>query len=171
MMRCVILCLTVIASLITQTDRNSRLKITLKRSDDRSQIEVRDGTATVSLHSPSGISQAEIECMGERWPERLVLKLHLRGLESLALANGHTTIHASISSTGGGVRVWKDQDEETRLSDEHPLMLKIVGQTNDGKATTAIPLQDGYFEIVLPKAFFQDTPKSISVKWIDFYRN
>jgi hypothetical protein len=171
MMRCAILCSVVIATLTTQTDGGPRLKLTLKRADDRSQIEVQDGTATVSLHSPFGISQAEMECLGERWPERLVLKLHLRGLESLALANGRTTIHASVSSTGGGVRVWKDQDEETLLSDDHPLMLKIVGNTNAGKATTAIPLKDGYFEVVLPQPFLQDNPKSITVKWIDFYRN
>ena len=32
------------------------------------------------------------------------------------------------------------------------------------------PLKDGYFEMQLSKAFFEDNPKSITLNWIDFYR-
>jgi hypothetical protein len=42
--------------------------------------------------------------------------------------------------------------------------------SDDGKPATTIPLNDGYFEIQLPKALFEDNPKSITVNWIDFYR-
>ncbi len=40
----------------------------------------------------------------------------------------------------------------------------------DGKPTNSIPLIDGYFEMQLPKAMFDDNPKSITISWIDFYR-
>jgi hypothetical protein len=30
--------------------------------------------------------------------------------------------------------------------------------------------KDGYFEMALPKAFFEGNPKSITLNWIDFYR-
>ena len=39
------------------------------------------------------------------------------------------------------------------------------------KPAKDIPLKDGYFELQLPKAFFKDNPKSITVNWIDFYQN
>jgi hypothetical protein len=34
-----------------------------------------------------------------------------------------------------------------------------------------LPLKDGYFEINLPRAFFEGSPKEITMGWIDFYRN
>ena len=42
--------------------------------------------------------------------------------------------------------------------------MRIVG----GEET--IPLRDGYFELQLPKMFFKDNPRSITLSWIDFYR-
>jgi hypothetical protein len=47
--------------------------------------------------------------------------------------------------------------------------IKMVG--GDGKPTKNIPLKDGYFEMQLPRAFFEDNPKSITANWIDFYRD
>lgn len=47
--------------------------------------------------------------------------------------------------------------------------IRMVG--NDGKPAKTIPLKDGYFEMQLPKAFIEENPKSITVNWIDFYRN
>ena len=34
-----------------------------------------------------------------------------------------------------------------------------------------LPLKDGYFEMTLPRAFFEGNPMTITVAWIDFYRN
>ncbi|MFM9069288.1 MAG: hypothetical protein ACKOUR_18440 [Planctomycetota bacterium] len=42
---------------------------------------------------------------------------------------------------------------------------------SDGQPAKTIPLQDGYFEMQLPKAFIAGNPKSITLNWIDFYRN
>jgi hypothetical protein len=42
---------------------------------------------------------------------------------------------------------------------------------SDGKPAKTIQLKDGYFELQLPNAFFGGNPKSITLNWIDFYRN
>jgi len=41
----------------------------------------------------------------------------------------------------------------------------------DGKTAKAIPLKSGYFEVALPKTFFEENPKAIMLNSIDFYRN
>ena len=46
--------------------------------------------------------------------------------------------------------------------------VRIVG--GDGKPAKELPLQDGYFEVTLPRAFFDGNPKSITLNWIDFFR-
>ena len=48
------------------------------------------------------------------------------------------------------------------------MAIRMVG--SDGKPAKDIPLKDGYFEMQLSKAFFEDNPKSITLHWIDFYR-
>ena len=47
--------------------------------------------------------------------------------------------------------------------------IRIVG--GDGKPAKELPPKDGYFEVALPKAFFEGNPQSITLNWIDFYRN
>jgi len=40
----------------------------------------------------------------------------------------------------------------------------------DGKPSTDYPLKDGYFEVAVPAALLRDQPKTLTLKWIDFYR-
>jgi len=40
----------------------------------------------------------------------------------------------------------------------------------DGKPAKELPLKDGYFEVALPRAFFEGNPKAITLNWIDCYR-
>jgi hypothetical protein len=42
--------------------------------------------------------------------------------------------------------------------------------TGEGKPVRELPLKDGYFEMALPRAFFEGNPKSITLNGIDFYR-
>ena len=69
------------------------------------------------------------------------------------------------------VRLWKDGKEDAPLDAKSPYWMEIRIVGGDGKPAKEIPLKDGYFEMPLPKAFFEGNPKSITVNWIDFYRN
>lgn len=68
------------------------------------------------------------------------------------------------------VRRWRDGKEDANLDEKSPFWadIRIVG--GDGKPAKEIPLKDGYFEMTLPQAFFDNNPKSITLNWIDFYR-
>jgi hypothetical protein len=153
-------------------DNPSKFKITTKRKDDT--VEVRGGKdkAVFAVKSPFGISRAVIEREGEKWPDAVVLRLHLKGLENFRAANGKATLDAAVSIEEGKpkVRMWKDGKEDAPLDEKSPLWtdFRIVG--GDGKPAKELPLKDGYFEMALPKAFFEGNPKSITLDWIDFYR-
>ncbi|MFO1044404.1 MAG: hypothetical protein U0941_21745 [Planctomycetaceae bacterium] len=151
----------------------SPFKITTKRDTDRVDVDVKSGKAEISIRSPFGISQANIVRVGKSWPEVVTLKLHLKGLEKFSVSNGNVTIHAAVSSSdpASRVRVWKDNAENVPVDDESPYWLDLRMIGSDGKPTKSIPLQEGYFEIRLPKPLFEGNPASISVDWIDFYRN
>lgn len=148
------------------------LSVKTKRADDTVAIQRDGGKTAVLIRSPYGISQAVIERSGEEWPASIVLKLQLKGLSHLRLANGKTILEAAVSAQDEklSVRVWKDQAEDSPLDPSSRYWIKVRLLGHDGKPVKTIPLKDGVFELILPEAFFKDNPKSITVDWIDFYR-
>jgi hypothetical protein len=151
----------------------AQFKITTKRKDDTVEIQADKDKTLFIIKSPFGISQAVIKREGEKWPDAVALRLHLKGLESFRASNGTVTLDASVAiqKEKVKVRLWKDGREDTPLDEKSPFWTatSIVG--GDGKPAKELPLKDGYFEFVLPGAFFEGNPKSITVNWIDFYRN
>jgi hypothetical protein len=147
-------------------------KITTRRQDDSVEVRADKDRAVFDVRSPSGISQAVIERQDDAWPKVVVLRLHLKGLESFRASNGTVRVDAAVSMGEGKtqVRLWKDGKEDAPLDGKSPFWTesRIVG--GDGNPAKELPLKDGYFEMTLPRAFFEGNPKSITLNWIDFYR-
>lgn len=165
--------LVVLAVTVTTTAADDTLpfKITTKRDNDTVEVRVDKEKTAFIVKSPFGISDAVIERKGEKWPDAVVLLLHLKGLESFQVTNDEVKLEVSVSSQDGNVRLWKDGKDESPLDAKSSLWMEIRMVGHDGKPTRAIPLKDGYFEMQLPKVFFEDNPKTITMNWIDFYRN
>ncbi len=147
-----------------------QFKITTKRDNDKVEVKVEKNKTIFSVHSPSGISQTVIERTHGTWSDIVMLRLHLKGLENFNVSNGKVTLEAAVSSQDGNVRLWKDGKEDSTLDSKSPYWIEIRMVSDVGKEATTIPLKDGYFEMQLPKTFFEGNPKSITVNWIDFYR-
>lgn len=155
---------------VSACEDGSPFKITAKRDDDKVEVKVEEGKAHFSVQSPFGISQVIIERIDNNWPDVVTLRLHLKGLENLKVTNGKDALEAAVSSHDGKVRLWKDGKEDSLLDAKHPFWMEIRMFRMDGKRVKSIPLEDGYFEMQLPKALFEENPKSITLNWIDFYR-
>jgi hypothetical protein len=152
-------------------DKAPPFKITTKRDNDTVEVRADKEKTVFIVKSPFGISSAIIERNGEKWPDAVVLRLHLTGLENFRVTNDNLKLEASVSSQNGIVRLWKDGKEDSPLDAKSPFWMGIRMIGGDGKPAKTIPLKEGYFEMTLPKAFFEGNPKSITVNWIDFYRN
>jgi hypothetical protein len=153
-------------------DQHAKFKITTKRKDDSVEVKVEKDRAVFSVKSPFGISQAVIERQEATWPKAVVLRLHLRGLSSFRASNGKFRVDAAVSVQDGKlkVRMWKDGKEDAPLGEKSPLWMEVHAVGGDGKPGRAIPLRGGYFEVRLPRAFFEGNPGAITLNWIDFYR-
>ena len=121
---------------------------------------------------PLGISRAVLERLGDTWPEIVVLRLHLKGLEGFRASSGLVTLDAAVSIPQGRrrVRLWRDGKEDAPLDEGSPFWMDIRIIGGDGRPARELPLKDGYFEMTLPRVFFEGNPKSITLDWIDFYR-
>ena len=102
----------------------------------------------------------------------MVLRLYLKGLERFRASNGKVRLDAAVSIQDGKlkVRLWKDGKADTPLNEKSPFWMDVRIVSGDGKPARELPLKDGYFEVALPRAFFEGNPKSITLNWIDFYR-
>jgi hypothetical protein len=167
-----LLALAVAATTACADDPSPKFKITTKREDDSVKIRTDRDKTVFDVKSPFGISQAVIEREGETWPDAVTLRLYLKGLESFRASNGKVRVDAAVSIQDGKVklRLWKDGKEDAPLDEKSPLWLDVRIVGGDGKLARELPLKDGYFEVALPRAFFEGNPKSITVNWIDFYR-
>jgi len=154
------------------SDQPAKFKITTKRKDDSVEVRSERDKTVFDVKSPFGISQAVIERQVDTWPKAVVLRLHLKSLERFRASNGKVTVDAAVSSQDGKlkVRLWKDGKEDAPLNEKSPFWMDIRIVGGDGKPAKELPLKGGYFEVALPRAFFEGNPKSITLNWIDFYR-
>lgn len=148
--------------LVAQTgNKLAAAEVKLINGHAKTRFIVRGGT---------GIGRVTVQRLDDHWPDRVFLRLHLRGMESLQVSNEHVTLRWSIPSVTAGRRralMSSTEDGARRRissSDPHYVPVRLVAET------TQIPLHDGYFEVLLPATLFKGDPDAVSIHWIDFYR-
>src|SRR4029077_14222709 len=97
-------------------------EVTTKRADDAVVVQSDKDKTVFSVKSPFGISQAVIEREGEKWPDAVMLRLHLNGLSSFRASNGTVRVDAAVSIEEGKakLRMWKDGKEDALLDEKSP---------------------------------------------------
>jgi len=158
----------------------SAYSVQLRREDDACDITASGDQALFSIQSPTGISKAVIERKAEKWPARVVVRLHLKGLENFRADNGKVVLEAAVPSRGEKLESHQSRqdlaeakgpaEEPSEIKPGDPDWMDIRAYTTGGEAAKGIPLDKGYFDIVLPPRFFEENPRSITLNWIDFYR-
>ncbi|MCZ2343403.1 MAG: hypothetical protein LC104_16660 [Bacteroidales bacterium] len=139
--------------------------------DDRVTAQHTANQVVFSIRSPSGIGRTAIPRPRGGWPESVVLRLHLKGLEFFSVKNDTLTLAAAVSSQDGKARIWQEGQEHQPLDAQSPLWFPIRGFGPDGKPVRGLPPDKGYWELQLPRSFLKQKPDVLAVRWIDFYRN
>ncbi len=153
-------------------DPPTRFSVTTRKADDTVAVGGDRERTTFDIKSPSGISRAVVERTDDAWPKAVVVRLHLKGLESLKVSAGTVAVGAAAGVRDGKAeaRQWELSKDETPLAPDDPRRLTIRVLDKAGRPATGIPLDGGHFEVTLPAAFLRANPKALTVEWIDFYR-
>jgi hypothetical protein len=146
----------------------SAFESTTKKTEDQVEVETKEGTAIFTFRCPTGIGGATISIKDGKWPEKVILRLRGKGLESLTVSNGKIKLSGSVLSHSGNTKRLYLTKEGKDGEREPGTEIKVLDST--GKLVTGLPGNDGYFETTLPKALLEGQPKSLVVEWIDFYR-
>jgi len=137
-------------------------------------VDEKEGRTIVDVRSAIGIGRMKLSAANDQWPTTLVLRLHLRGLESLRIGNGTSSIDISILSYEPHRQlcevVHTPGERRQSVDEESPFWMPVQIKNTETAGQPKIPLVDGYFEVTLPAVLLKHKPKSLSIRWIDFYR-
>lgn len=144
----------------------------LHAQPNRSQARLRsfatDGASIVEVKGGTGIGWAEVRRVGSEWPNQVVLRLHLQGLETLQIQYFQNKAKWSAISTAGGRTLMSVSQAGSwariERSDPRFTALRLVGDN------PTVPLRNGYFELSVPAFVFARNPSALTLHWVDFYR-
>ena len=117
-----VLTISVVACAVDETPP---FKIETKRTDDRVEVKSENDKIIFDVRSPFGISRATIERTTEQWPEKVQIRLRLKGLENFNVSTEKLKLEASVSSQNGDARLWKDGKEDMLLDSKSPYWMEI----------------------------------------------
>ena len=151
-------------------------EIHCKRDDDRIDLAADADRAVFTVASPRGIGAATVQRRRPAWPAVMVLRMRLRGLESLTIAADQVTLGVSVSSSPphtarlhfsetGGIAGKNDRSQQ-------PLLDRSSQSERRRQAGVRFA---GPREVVsncnCRAELLAKNPKAIEIRWIDFYRN
>ena len=127
--------------------------------------------ALVDIQKAQGIGTATFSVAAKPKTRRVLVRLHLHGLEELRLTGAEGEWVVSVLSHSGNPILQTFNPSGAlgvKLTPQDALWLTLRIAPTPGQAPT-IPLQDGWFELTLPDALV--VPGSdFSLRWIDFHR-
>ncbi|MCB8986022.1 MAG: hypothetical protein H6659_19490 [Ardenticatenaceae bacterium] len=153
------------------TPESSPYQVSVDKGTDTVTVTPGAGEVVFDITSKTGMGRAEISRADGAWPERVEVRLHLPGLESLTVTYGDVEVHTAVPSTAekfvDQTVLLPGQNAPTRTLDtRYEMALTVV----DADGQTDIPLDDGYFAVLLPLDFREGGYTSFTIDWLDFYR-
>ncbi len=150
------------------------LGVRCRNREDAIKVAAEGGGTILSVTSPSGIGAATVERGGGRWPDELILRIHLRGLESLRLSGGGAALGISVLSHGGNTRLLhlagRGEGEGPQLTPGDPGWTDVRAVDARGQPVAGLPGEGGWFELTVPKVLLPPVEDTLRLDWVDFYR-
>lgn len=152
-------------------DLRQALKI---QSDDRSMISVEStpNRCCIRIDCQRGIGAATVECPDNAWPDVVVIRIYLRGLESFSISSEQGKLISSVLSHGDHQQLQhlsRAGSDAAAVSPGDAAWMPIRMFDATGKEIRRLPEANGFFELTVPKPLIASS-RRIDLSWIDFYR-
>ena len=135
-------------------------QIKCRKPDDAVRVSTEGGRVVFDITSGSGIGGATIGRAGQHWPDEVVLRVHLKGLESLRMAGGGAAVRVSVLSHNGHPRLLHlqrgDEREGPELTKGDAGWTDVRAMDAEGKIIDGLPGEGGWFEMVVPRVVLSD---------------
>jgi hypothetical protein len=118
------------------------------------------------------IDHAKVVRRADSWPDELVIRFPLPWMENLSIECGDLKFEGSIDHTTGNQLRYSIENTvlKINLPVDGPATRPVRFVNLDGSYADA-PMEEGYFEFVLPAGVIQQDSNQLNMSWIDVYRN
>jgi len=142
------------------------IEVDVRKDGDVVETAVVGDAIIFDIYSQIGIGDAVIKRSRGEWPETILFRVYLTGLEEFKFAYGDTVVTTSVSSTDDYMVLTSTSQngEERPVSKDSPYYMPV---RNEAESSS---LEEGYFEIKAPADFFAGEYDSFAISWVDFYR-
>lgn len=153
-------------------DSGERLvEATLSENDDSCAVlQMSRALVIVAIESRKGIGTLRMHRVGSQWPNKLIVRLATKGLESLRVRNSRESLHWEIASHppyATSLSTLHSQGETIIRSRQKSVFGELIIKAEPQQ----IPLASGYFELDVAPQLLKSNEETIEINWIDFYRN
>ena len=144
----------------------------------------KDNEKLIVVHSQTGIGRCKISRNVQKWPEKLVVRFHTKGLEQVELVLGSgsktyvghfntTLLHESWSVSESQPNSQDSPQIRSQPLETHPRWIQVLDKSEKPIESIRLPLgPDQSFQWTLPKEWLaQENPQVIEIRWVDFFRN
>jgi hypothetical protein len=156
-----------VASLKRAGEKKSRAKLGLEAKGFREGTQVTIAgdlkQTSVEIRCERGIDGCVLQRTGEQWPEKLELKLQLRGLESLKVTSGNAMLEWSVPSSG-------ESATNVTLHSGKRVAVLAAGNPLFASVNKVKEQEANYFLLQIPANLLAENPDQLKLQWIDFYR-
>lgn len=120
---------------------------------------------TIEINSERGIGNASFSAADGSNPDRVILHLHLDGLERLEITTAEATVMAEVSSISPLTSI------QFASTGTKGASLQPIASDSPFWLTIAPPSdRRDFFRVDLPSQLYRNTNQSIQLGWVDFYR-
>ena len=139
---------------------------------------------TIDIQSMKGIGSFKLIKNKGRWPDKLMVRLHTKGLEQIQLVIGDrsrsysgefnssrlqeswTEVHQEATQTG-------ETKTSSRQLQTQEKMIRVMDQAGKEVELKKLPLEQGqFFQWTVPAKWLTDESSTwVEIKWVDFFRN
>jgi hypothetical protein len=170
----VLLLFGVSACTVAQTDSLVAL-VAAEPAESHLVLSQAGKVAVIDLYSQRGIGRAAIQWVAGDYPTRIILRLHLAGLEQLRLTYGRTSIALSIASMGPltvrqELSLYSGAQTTEQLTPDSPYWMPTAINGPNVNQQQPIPLKGGWINVELPQHLLQTHPPRFTIEWVDFFR-
>jgi hypothetical protein len=126
--------------------------------------------AIINVFSDNGIGSAAITLVSGSWPDSILMRFHLQGLENLQFLYEENRINVSVNTQNMILQsVSMEGAAEKAIDEDSDYWMTVSFMDRQGTAVNS-PVQGGVIEVEAPAAFLAGEYSTFTINWIDFYR-
>lgn len=127
-------------------------------------------SAIVEVYSDNGIGSASVKLLNGAWPESILLRFHLQGLEGLQFHYDETVVNVSVNTQQMILQTVSVAGAAGEVIDEQSAYWMPVQFLDKQGTAVDSPVVGGVIEVQASADFLAGEYEEFTINWIDFYR-